>query len=228
MIVILVGAILLSAVHASLPNHWITLVILARAEKWRHREALWITAIAGVTHTVSTVIIGILVGMVGWKLSQVGAIYMKVIAPAILASIGLIYVIYDLTGRGSHRHCAHDELEEEHDHHHHHHHGHFHLPQGKEMRTKSAVIGSLMVAMFFSPCLEIEAYYFTAAQYGWIGILSVSAIYVAFTVGGMVLLVHLGLKGMKMLQWHFLEHHERLVAGIVLLGTATLVYFVEL
>ena len=240
MIFILIGALLLSAVHASLPNHWITVVMLARAENWPHRKALFITAVAGLTHTVSTVIIGVLVGLVGWRLSQVGEIYIRVIAPIILASIGLIYLIYDLTGRGSHRHCAHDEMEGEHehehdhgehDHHvhsHHHHHSHFTVPTGKEKRSASAVVGSLMVAMFFSPCLEIEAYYFTAAQYGWLGILGVSLIYVAITTLGMTVLVHFGLKGLKLMQWPFLEHHERFVAGIVLIATAVLIYFVKL
>ena len=72
MIAILLGAMLLSAIHASLPNHWLTLVMLARAEKWSQQEALFITAIAGFTHTVSTVLIGFAVGLVGWKLPQAG------------------------------------------------------------------------------------------------------------------------------------------------------------
>jgi nickel/cobalt transporter (NicO) family protein len=215
---------LLSVIHASLPNHWLTLVMLARAEKWSPREAFFITAIAGITHTISTVLIGLAVGLVGWKLSQTGALYTHIVAPAILGVIGLFYIVFDLSGRGGHRHCCHDgEGDKRHDHH-----GHLHPDHRKELKTKTAVIGSLLVAMFFSPCLEIEAYYFTVARYGWAGILSVSAIYVFLTVAGMVLLVQLGLKGMKMLQWDFLEHHERLIAGLVLLATGVLVAFVDL
>ena len=217
MITIVIGAILLSAIHAMLPNHWVPLVLLGRAEGWRHRETLAITAVAAFTHTVSTVIIGILVGLVGWRLSQSGAIYTRIVAPALLAGIGLIYIGYDLSGSGSHRHCHHHGADGDHTH-----------DSASGGRTKTAIMVSLLIAMFFSPCLEIEAYYFTAAKHGWVGILTVSAIYVCLTVVGMVALVHLGLKGLERLRWHLLEHHERLVSGLVLVGLGAAVYFIEL
>ena len=50
----------------------------------------------------------------------------------------------------------------------------------------------LSAAMFFSPCLEIETFYFTAGSYGWRGILTISLIYLLVTVTGIVTLVVLG------------------------------------
>jgi len=70
--------------------------------------------------------------------------------------------------------------------------------------------------MFLSPCLEIEAYYLTAAGFGWTGIILLSLIYLALTVGGMLLLVYLSLRGIESLNWHYLEHHEKLVTGLAL------------
>jgi len=223
MTAVLIGAVLLSALHAALPNHWITMVMLSRAERWTHRESLFVTAIAGFTHTISTIVVGIFIGLAGWKLSQVAEVYMRVAAPAILAGIGLFYVILDLSGKGSHRHCCHDEDEPDNQHHK----GHLHPDKAKSRRGKAAVIGSLMLAMFLSPCLEIEAFYFTAAKFGWAGIISVSVIYVVLSIVGMVVLVHLGLKGVEKLRWSLLQHHERLVSGIMLILVSLLVYFVE-
>ena len=82
--------------------------------------------------------------------------------------------------------------------------------------------------MFFSPCIEIEAYYFTAGTLGWPGIVTVSLVYLVVTVGGMVLLVDLGLKGAAKIRSDFLEHHEKAVTGLLLVGLGLLALFVEL
>ncbi|NIW78714.1 MAG: hypothetical protein GWN16_04300, partial [Calditrichae bacterium] len=64
-------------------------------------------------------------------------------------------------------------------------------------KSKSALVMSLALAMFFSPCIEIEAYYFQAGTMGWKGIFTVSIIYTVITVLGMMALVYLSLKGVK-------------------------------
>ncbi len=223
MFTIIVGAILLSALHSILPNHWLTIVAISKAEKWKRNETLFITFLAGITHTITTIIIGILIGYAGWQLSQIAEMYMKVIAPLILSVIGVFYIVYDLSGKGSHRHCCHSEGEEPKSHR-----GHFHPDKEKYQKGKIAVVVSLLLAMFFSPCLEIEAFYFTAAKYGWQGILSVSVIYLMLSTIGMVTCVYLGLKGIEKLKFKLLQHHERLVSGIMLVLVSLLVYFVEI
>jgi hypothetical protein len=82
--------------------------------------------------------------------------------------------------------------------------------------------------MFFSPCIEIEAYYFAAGTLGWGGIITVSLVYLVVTVLGMVVLVDLGLRGAKRIRSHFLEHHERKAVGLALIGLGVIAYFVEL
>ena len=81
--------------------------------------------------------------------------------------------------------------------------------------------------MFFSPCIEIEAYYFQAATQGWIGILLVSVVYLIMTLTIMVMLVYLGLKGVNKFNLHFLDHHEKAITGVVLILLGLLAYFVE-
>jgi hypothetical protein len=81
--------------------------------------------------------------------------------------------------------------------------------------------------MFFSPCIEIEAYYLVASAYGWLGITIVSAVYFLLTVAGMILLVNFASKGIEFLNLHFMEHHEKLVSGIVLILLGILAFVVE-
>jgi threonine/homoserine/homoserine lactone efflux protein len=81
--------------------------------------------------------------------------------------------------------------------------------------------------MFFSPCLEIEAYYFVAGKLGWEGIISVSIIYTVITIAGMLLLVWLGMKGVRKIKSHFLEHHEKTITGVLLIVLGITGYFIR-
>jgi putative Mn2+ efflux pump MntP len=55
----------------------------------------------------------------------------------------------------------------------------------------------------------------------------VSAVYVILTVSGMLLLVFLASKGVRSIQSHFLDHHEKLLSGIVLIVIGVFSLFVS-
>lgn len=205
---ILLGSLFLSVIHALIPNHWIPLIALSKTEKWTTRETLSATFITGISHTISTIIIGIVVGFAGIELSENYGHLTKIAAPAILLVIGVLYLLMDL--RSGHPH-----------------HPHFELNDRDRKKTKFAVITSLSLAMFLTPCIEIEAYYFQASSIGWTGILIVSLVYLFVTLIIMLTLVYLGMKGIKNLNAHFLEHHEKGITGIVLIILAFIAFFVE-
>jgi hypothetical protein len=210
---IFVGSLLLSLVHATIPSHWLPLVALGKAEKWTDKETLIITAITGASHTISTVIIGIIVGLVGYKLSESYHFITKIIAPLILIALGLVYFFLE------YRHTL---IKTAHQHH--------HIDVSgiiEKRKSKRSIVLTLSIAMFFSPCLEIEIYYFTASRLGWPGIGIVSVVYFFVTVLGMMFLVHFASKGVRKLNWHFLEHHDKLISGIVLVLVGVLAFFVE-
>jgi len=207
---VLLGSIALSIVHASIPNHWLPLITIGRTERWTQKETLSVTAIAGVAHTFSTIIIGIIVGVLGYTLSTSYQTVTTLIAPAILILLGLVYLGIDWK---ENRHRVH------------HHHIDAENIVGTKKRNMSAIALSLAVGMFFSPCIEIEAYYFCAGMLGWLGIITVSTVYFFITVAGMLTLVSIGMKGVEKFKFHFLEHHEKLTTGsiLIMLGIATFV-----
>ena len=206
---IFLGSLSLSVIHALIPNHWIPLVTIGKTEKWTTAEVVSATAIVGFAHILSTVIIGIIVGFVGLKLSGTFETISTIIAPVILVAFGITYLVMDYIQTRRH-----------------HHHEHIRIGNSSG-KSKFAILMSLSLAMFLSPCLELEAYYFQAGTFGWQGILLVSLVYLVVTVSGMIILVWLGLKGMHHIKWHFLEHHEKSLAGIVLIILGILAYFVE-
>ena len=208
MIQILIGSLVLSVIHASIPNHWIPIVAIGKTEKWSRNETLWVTAITGGAHTISTISVGIIVGLVGHKLSSTHEFVTRVVAPLILVILGVIYLIVDL--KRSHHHRNPVEIGS--------------IPK----KSKFLIIASLGTAMFFSPCIEIEAYYFTAGILGWPGIAVVSVVYLIVTVLGMLLLVDLGCKGAEKIKWHFLEDHEKKAMGMVLIALGIFTYFIRI
>jgi nickel/cobalt exporter len=211
MVQIFFGILVLSLIHALIPNHWIPLIAISKTEKWTQRRTLWATAITGFAHTFSTIIIGIIVGIIGYKLSTSYQFISTIAAPIILVGLGIIYCALDF--RGNHHHLHEPD----------------HVPANSEKTDKSkwrAILTSLSVAMFFTPCIEIEAYYFQAGTIGWMGIFIVSAVYLVMTIVVMLLLVYLGMKGIQTFNSHFLEHHEKGITGIVLIALGILAYFV--
>ncbi|NVO10736.1 MAG: hypothetical protein HXX16_12285 [Bacteroidales bacterium] len=208
---IFIGCLILSIIHASIPNHWIPLVAIGKTEKWTLKETLSATIITGFAHTLSTILIGIVVGLIGIKLSNSYSLVMHYIAPSILIAIGVIYIILDLKN------------------HEHHHHASFENTSNRNSsKSKISILVSLSIAMFLTPCVEIEAYYFRAGMIGWKGIFIVSVVYTLTTVVLMLLLVYAGLKGTQRLRSHTLEHHEKIITGAVLVALGILAFSVNL
>lgn len=205
---LLFGSLLLSAIHAAIPNHWLPLVAVGKAEGWERSETLLVTALTALAHASSTIMAGVAIGGLGYRLSA-HSMLTSVVPQMVLIGLGAVYVVLDMwAGHGEHRHIHEGDV------------------SGKA--SKVSLVVSLCVAMFFSPCLEIEALYFKAGFLGWKAILIVSVVYLASTVAGMVLFVDLALRGARKIRSRFLEHHERRVTGLVLISLGVVAVVVEI
>jgi putative Mn2+ efflux pump MntP len=210
MISIIIGGLLLSITHALIPNHWFPIAAVSLSEKWSRAESLKITALIGFLHTLSTIVIGILIGFIGYRLGDSMEIIASIYAPTILIGLGLIYLFRNF--KKSHNHS--------------HHHIDTENIREASKKSKTAIITALGTMMFFSPCIEIEAYYFSVGNQGWTGIITLSIIYLIVTVIVMTLMVDLGRKSLEFLshRLHFLEHYEKAITGgiLIILGIISL------
>ncbi|MFC2093417.1 hypothetical protein ACFLSV_05905 [Bacteroidota bacterium] len=211
MIQLIIGGLVLSTIHALIPNHWIPIVAISKSEKWSRREAIEITLIIGSAHTISSIMIGIVIGLIGYRLSETLSFITNIAAPLILVILGIIFVVLN---KRHHHHKTIDPKEI--------------IERSK--RSKFAIISSLGIAMFFSPCLEVDAYYLTAGTLGWMGITTLSIIYFFVTVFEMIILVNLSMRGIDKLniKLHFFEHNEKAIAGVVLIVLGIFTYFVKI
>jgi cytochrome c biogenesis protein CcdA len=202
MLEIAISSLTLSVFHAMIPNHWIPLITIAKAEHWSRKETLGITLLTGLAHSFGTILLGIGLGALGIQLAQQFDIFAELIAPLVLIIIGLVYLT----------------LTE---------HAHKHFPKNiRNKDSKSAIVFALALSMFLSPCLEMESYFLVAAEESWLGIALVSVIFLFATTLIMLLLVYLGYNGIERLKWNFLEKHEKHISGIILIliGAFTLLY----
>lgn len=201
---IITGSIILSLLHATIPNHWLPVIAIGRKENWSIGEVTKVTFISAVAHGLSTVIIGFLLGFLGARMAEKIEHFTHYIAPAILILLGIIFIYR------------------------HHKHKHFHLHDDiNRKKSKKKIIVALVLAMFLSPCMEIEAYFLLAGtQAAWL-IWFIAALYLIITTVGMVLLVRFAYTGVLKLNWHTLEHNAGIITGITLVATGILGFFIQ-
>lgn len=200
---IITGSIILSLLHATIPNHWLPVIAIGRKEKWTLQEVTQVTLISAVAHGLSTVVIGLFLGFIGSQMAEGIENFTHYFAPAILIVLGFIFIYR------------------------HHKHKHFHIDELKKKNSKRSIIIALVLAMFLSPCMEIEAYFLLAgAQATWL-IWFIAALYFTITTIGMITLVRFAYKGILKLNWHTLEHNAGIITGATLVATGILAFFIH-
>jgi nickel/cobalt exporter len=197
-----ISVLAISILHAILPNHWLPVVAISKQLGWTSKKTTGVTMLAAFAHSLSTVIIGILLALGGMKLDGLLP-YFKYVAAGILITLGILFVWR------------------------HQHHMHFHLREFKmtEKTNLSVVVGSLLLAMFLSPCLEVGALFLVAGTSGLKLTIIIASIYTLTSVLGMTLFAWLALHGLKKMDWHKLEHNSGLVSGIILILTGLIFIF---
>ncbi|HEU4469741.1 MAG TPA: hypothetical protein VFR58_01540, partial [Flavisolibacter sp.] len=144
MLTVIAGTVVLAMVHALIPNHWLPLVAVARAEQWKAREVTTITFLSALAHVLGTVALGLVLGMIGKELKEDYGHAIQVASSVLLIVFGLIYYTVNLP--------------------HHHHSSQKDVARYKRSKRKWILI--FIVMMFLSPCLEVESLFLSAGAYG--------------------------------------------------------------
>lgn len=201
---IIIGSLFISLLHAVIPNHWLPVLAIGKKQGWSLAETTRITFIAGIAHVISTIIIGILLGLIGGELTEHIEDFTRIIGSSILILIGLYFVRQHYT------------------------HHHFHLQKEKlEKKNKTSIILALVIAMFLSPCMEIEAYFLLAGTRGWHVMAGIAVMYSIITIAGMLIWIRVVYKGLLKLNWHKWEHNAGIITGLILIITGIISFFIN-
>lgn len=200
---LLSGTILIALVHALIPNHWLPLIAAAKAEGWKNNVLLKTALFSSIAHVAGTVLLGILLGRLSNELAAQFESYVHWFGSIVLMLFGMYYFF------SKHNYVAHQKTDKE----------------IKNTQLRWTVLFSTM--MFFSPCLEVQSLFISAGIYGMDYILTIAGAYSFISIGGIVLLVVLTYKGIKVIDTHYLEHYEKQITGSVLVAVGVLTFFIH-
>lgn len=205
MLSLLTGTLILAAIHALIPNHWLPLVAVAKAEGWKKKEITTVTLLAAGAHVFGTIVLGVVLGYIGKELEEEYGRAITVAAAVLLIVFGLIYFTVNLP---HHHHSTQDDV-------------------SAYKRSKTRWIWIFIGMMFLSPCLEVESLFLSAGVFGMSAVLSLAATYAVVSILGIWLLVSLGIKGVNLLPVEFIEHNEKKISGAVLILVGIVTFFLH-
>lgn len=219
-------------VHTALgPDHYLPFVVLSKARGWTARRTALVTALCGLGHVLSSVVIGmvgIFVGVALFRLEAVEAVRGDV-AAWLLMAFGLTYCVWGihraLRGRShAHGHAHAGGVIHSHPHSHVGEHTHVH-----DEKSKSITPWVLFLIFAFGPCEPlIPILMFPAARGSvWHAVL-VALIFAAATIGTMLAVVMVSYYGLARVRVRGLERYAHALAGLALFLSGGAITFLGL
>jgi nickel/cobalt exporter len=207
------------------PDHYLPFIVMGRARRWSAARTVFWTTLCGLGHVGSSVVLAITGVLLGYGLERVQFIeeWRGNLAAWAMIAFGVVYLAWGLKraarGRGhSHAH-AHDTGSHVHAHSHDAAHAH---PHGETEGFKLTP-WVLFTIFIFGPCEPmIPLVMYPAAQHSWPEVWRVVLVFSVLTIGSMLVVVLLALKGISLLPTRRLERYNHAVAGgtILLAGCA--------
>ncbi len=224
--VLMISAASLGFIHTILgPDHYLPFIVLSKARQWSSSKTMWITFISGIGHVGSSVLIGMIGIALGISLNKLEYFesFRGELVGWMLFAFGVGYTIYGIYKYIKHSH-------------------HFHLPkfllpknirdfqhlpteEQKEDNTKLTP-WILFLIFVFGPCeVLIPMLIFPAYKNSTFGMFMVALIFGIATIATMMLAVFIGHKGTSLIKFKKHEKYFHLLAGVVILFSASGILF---
>ncbi|MEZ4474851.1 MAG: hypothetical protein R3F60_29500 [bacterium] len=214
--VLLAAAVSIAAIHTLIGiDHTVPFVALGRARGWSLRRVLAVTALCGLGHVLSSVVLGIAGIGLGTALTRLEWIESSrgELAAWLLIGFGLAYAGGALLRRAGGKPSRHDL----HAHggvvHAHPHGAGHHHPRS----AASVTVWSLFIIFVLGPCEPlIPLLMAPAVEHGAGAVVLVASVFGAVTIGTMLVVVTLLHHGLKMAALQGLERHAHVLAGLAI------------
>ena len=205
-------------------DHTLPFVVLARSQGWSLRKLLAVTAVCGLAHVASSVVIGVggiglgvALGRLEWIEQARGGV-----AARLLIGFGLAYMAWGLwrgrrSRRHTHAHAHEDGVVHVHEHDHAHGHAHVHGADDLGGATKTLSVLGLFVVFVLGPCEAlIPMLVAPAFEESWLTVTLVVAVFAAATLATMLTVVTLGWLGLRWRGFASVEAHMHTIAGFAI------------
>ncbi len=214
------------------PDHYLPFIMMSWARKWSLAKTSLITVLCGFGHIASSVVLGFVGVAMGVALKKLNFIesFRGNIAAWLLIAFGLAYLVWGLRRawrnkphEHSHEHA--DELSHAHSHTHNHHHAHVHDSKSPQ----SIAPWALFVIFVFGPCEPlIPILMYPAAKNSIFGLVVVTCVFGAVTIGTMLTAVLLSLAGVNFVPLRRLQRFSHVIAGAAILLCGLAIQFLGL
>jgi nickel/cobalt exporter len=216
------------------PDHYVPFVAMSGALRWSRAKTIWITAICGLGHVLSSVVLGFLGIGLGVAVTRLGAweSYRGNLAAWFLIAFGLVYFIWGV--RRAIRNQPHTHL---HGHEHGVVHAHTHAHQGEHVHVhgaedrgiKSVTPWVLFTIFVFGPCEPlIPLVMYPAAKHSLTGVVLVTIVFGVVTIAAMLGAVLAIRAGLTRLSFASLERYTHALAGATILICGLAIRFLGL
>ena len=214
------------------PDHYIPFVVMARARKWSSVKTMWITALCGVGHIASSVVLGTLGIALGITVTKLEAVesFRGNLAAWILIAFGLVYFIWGLRKairNHPHKHLHIHRDENTHIHTHGHNKEHVHVHTEKSAANLTPWI--LFTIFVFGPCEPlIPILMYPAARGSFLDLVFVTAVFSLVTIVTMLGVVLVSSMGINLLPMERLERYTHALAGATICFCGMAIQFLGL
>ena len=203
------------------PDHYLPFIMMARAGRWSYRKTAVVTALCGIGHVASSVLLGFAGIFLGTQLTRLEAFESArgEIAAWLLIVFGLIYCVWGIrkalrNKSHTHTHSHFGGAVHEHTHDHQDEHAHAHVEKSGPNYTPWV----LFVIFVLGPCEPlIPILMYPAAKFSMGSVVLIGGIFSVVTVSTMLAAVMLPLAGVKMVRFGWLERYSHALAGAIIM-----------
>lgn len=214
-LLLVLAAAAVAFLHSVLPDHWVPLAVVGRAQRWSAFRILRVSGLAGAGHVVTSLVLAAVVAVVGLRFQAVIAGAEGRIIGGLLVATGVGFVLWGLL-RGDHTHEHHHGYE-----HHGDDGGHFEDDRQRPPRSRLAAI-VLPFGVAASPDLTILPVAFAAAGLGVPIVVGVLLVFAVVTMGVFMGLTLAGALVGYQIKGKWLERHAYTITAAVLIGVGVL------
>ncbi len=221
--VVLSAALTVAVVHTLIGvDHTLPFVVIGRARQWSMRKVLAITALCGLGHVMSSVLLGFGALALGTALTNIAWVQSirGELAAWLLIAFGSFFAVRGFVRASraarahSHAHAHEDGVVHVHDHDHSHA-SHVHPHAAPDAR--STTIWTLFIIFVLGPCEPLVPLMLApAALDNALGILLVVAVFGIATIAVMVAVVGAAYLGLSRVSLPFVQRHAEVFAGLAI------------
>ncbi len=214
------------------PDHYLPFVMMSWARKWSGMKTTLITALCGLGHIGSSIVLGLIGVSVGIAVNKLEFVegFRGNLAGWLLIAFGLVYLVWGLRRAYRNRPHVHSHThtsEAAHTHSHSHDQEHAHVHNGGA--RKSIAPWALFVIFVFGPCEPlIPILMYPAAKNSFLGLVLVTCVFGIVTLGTMLGVVLLARAGVSFVPLTKLQRYTHAIAGATILLCGLAIQFLGL